>query len=283
MILRDRLTLGTFAAVAAVIWLRDRRWVADASDVLPAIAAIPLAVWLGMPWRWKAPSTTGPRPVPALELAGAILCLVAGIALNLTILLAAGWTLALWTWLRPRLPEVDRTRIRRLMVLPFAAFPWVTLDLQALGWWFRLSGAAVTQTALGLAGLPATREGTSILVQGMPIAVDAACSGLHVLQSLFIAGTFLAYLMLGSTSRYWWNLGFLLPLAWLANTARIITIAVAALTWGQAFAMGLFHTWGALFVLVLMFAGCWTLFRLQIRTPPPGAPPVSPTHQPAPG
>lgn len=264
---RDLLSLGALGILASFIWLRDRRWMSEASDVLPVLAALPLAVWLGVPWRWRPHDSANRSPQGGILPTLTILLFVLGIALNLTLLLAAGWTLGLWAWLRSRLVEVDHPRIRRLLVLPMAAFPWVTLDLQSVGWWFRLSGAATTQTVLGLVGLPATREGTHLLVRGVPISVDAACSGLHVLQSMLIAGTFLAYLMLGTSRRYWWNLALLPVLAWFANTVRIITISVAALTWDQPFAMGLFHTWGALFVLVIMFAGCWALFSLQTRAP----------------
>jgi exosortase/archaeosortase family protein len=52
-------------------------------------------------------------------------------------------------------------------------------------------------------------------------------------------------------------------LAWLANTARIVTITAAAITWGRDFAMGMFHTWGALLVLFLMFAACCAAFQWQ--------------------
>jgi exosortase/archaeosortase family protein len=87
---------------------------------------------------------------------------------------------------------------------------------------------------------------------------------LKVLQSLVVAGTLLAYSLLGTSKRYWWNVILLLPLAWLANTARIMTISLAAMTFGPEFAMGLFHSWGGLMVLVLMFLVSWGIFRFQV-------------------
>lgn len=255
---KDVTWLGFLALAAAAIWLRDRRWAADAANVLPALAGFPLMAWLGSPWRLK-----GPFQIHPTTLAVALSAAVAGLALDLTLLLAAAWTAALWAWLHPRLEPIDRRRIGGLLVLPFAAFPWIALDLQPLGWWFRLSGAHATEIIFGSLGFDIAREGTHLLVHGMPVEVTAACAGLNTLQAMLIAGAFLAYTLLGGTRFYAWNLALLLPLAWLANTTRILTLTAAALTWGQEFAMGAFHAWGGLIVIVAMFAACWILFQWQ--------------------
>ena len=149
------------------------------------------------------------------------------------------------------------------VILPLAGFPWIALDLQPLGWWFRLTGAHASEILFSGLGFEVTREGTSLLVQGMPVEVSAACAGMNALQSVLIAGAFLAYVLLGKTKAYHWNLLLLLPLAWCANTARIVTITAAAMTWGRDFAMGMFHTWGGLLVLILMFMACWIAFQWQ--------------------
>lgn len=259
----DQYWLILFAALAALIWLRDRSWFDAAEDVLPVLAALPLFYMLGKPWKQAEPSIQSRRGNPLL-IASAVLLFILGIASNLTILLAAGWTAGLWCWLKSVVAVSSHARLKRLLVLPFAAFPWINLDLQGLGWWFRLSGAWATNAILSGAGLEVTREGTRMLVQGMPVSVDVSCSGLKVLQSLVIAGTLLAYVLLGRSPRYWWNVALLLPLAWVANTARILTISLASMTFGPEFAMGLFHTWGGLLVLVLMFLMSWGIFKFQV-------------------
>jgi exosortase/archaeosortase family protein len=194
---------------------------------------------------------------------------VVGGFLSITLLLAAGWTCLLWAWLRERTPATEHTRLRRILVFAFLAFPWVTLDLEAVGWWFRLSGAYVTAGLFKAIGFHVIHNGTELTIQGAPIAVTAACSGLKVLQSMLIAGSFLAHVLLGDTPRYWQNIAALAAIAWAANTARILLISVASLTFGQEFAMGLFHTWGGLSVLVLMFIACWGLFQWQAPSPSP--------------
>ena len=261
----DVLWIGVLVFLAGFIWLRDRHWFADAADVLPVLAALPLAAWLGSPWRWNPVRRAPSRPT--LAVAG--IAIVAGLLLDLTLPLALGWTAALWAWVRQRVPAADLPRTARLLPLTLTAFPWVTLDLQPLGWWFRLSGAASAHALFSLAGLDVKGEGTELVVQGMPISVAPSCAGLNALQSLLVAGTFLACVMLRDVPgrRFALNLALLLPLAWFANTVRILAISIAALTWGQSFAMGVFHTWGGLLVLVLMFGGCWLCFRWQVPTP----------------
>lgn len=258
--------ISLLAGLAVFIWVRDLTWAAAAGDALPVLAGIPLFIWLGAPWRF----TPNPKSIAPLFLALAGVGFVLGIITELTLLLSVSWTLLLWGWLRTRLPESSLPKIRKLLVLPLLAFPWITLDLgQSLGWSFRLSAAYVVSHLFSLIGLSVTQNGTNLLVQGMPISVEAACSGLNTLQSTLIAGSALAFIFLGHQKNYWWNLPMLVLLAWLANTARIITLVVAALTFGAEFSQGMFHTWGGWLVLVLMFLLCWGIFALQRARPVP--------------
>lgn len=250
--------------LAAYVWIRDRSWLGNAEDVLPILAALPLMVWLGRPWRFQAIAPFYPK---AILLVAAVILLVLGAVFDFCLPAAIAWCLVFWSWLSNRIPSEDQRRLRRLLPLAMLAFPWVTLDLQPLGWWFRLSSAMAVENIFSSIGFSVTRTGVEILVQGLPISVDAACSGLKSLQSLLIAGVVLAFIMVGGSRRYWMNLVLLLPLAWLANTARILAISVAAMTWGSNFAMGVFHAWGGLAVLIVMFGLCWILLRLQLTVP----------------
>lgn len=253
---RDWLWAAGLAALAVFIWLRDRSWIASPPEVLPILAALPLFAWLAAPWRWQA----APAPLnPGLFLPAAIL-FAAGVAANLTFLLALAWTSALWAGLRRRLPPADHGRVRRLLALPVMAFPWVTLDAAALGWWFRLSGAWAAEQLFAGIGFQVAREGTQLCVQGLTVTVDASCSGLQTLQAMLIAGTAAAHLLLGRTRSYWWSLPCLLGMAWLANTLRVAVLSATALSFGPEFAAGWFHDWGGWLVLVLMFGLCWGLF-----------------------
>jgi exosortase/archaeosortase family protein len=167
-----------------------------------------------------------------------------------------------------RLDPGCRRRVQRLLLLPLLAFPWLALEGASLGWWFRLSGAWTAEHLFGLAGLAVTRVGTHLLVQGLPISVDASCAGLKVLQALLIAGTAVAFLQIGDRPGYSWSLPVLAGLAWLANTLRVLVLSGAALTVSPEFAQGWFHAWGGWFVLMLMFGLSAAVFSVWRRFTP---------------
>jgi exosortase/archaeosortase family protein len=256
----DRAWFATLAVLAGYVWLRDRTWWGTAEDVLPILTALPLFVWLGHPWRLRSDQ---PFQLGTIHLVVAAGLLVVGAVFDLCLPGAAAWCLALWAWASRRCESADLHRIRRLLPLALLAFPWVTLDLQPVGWWFRLSSAITVANLFSALDFSVTRTGVELLVQGLPISVDAACSGLKALQSLLIAGAVLTFVMKGTHRSYWINLLLLFPLAWISNTCRILAICIAAMTWGSNFAMGAFHAWGGLAVLVFMFGLCWAILRVQ--------------------
>ena len=256
----DWFWLGVLGAMAVFIWHRDLTWLGEAGEVVPIIAALPLFVWLGAPWRLR--NDRFALHSGSLLVAGA--SFVLGVALNLTLLLAVAWTAALWSWIRSRVSaEKDCVmRLRRLLPLPLLAFPWITLDGGQVGWWFRLSAAWAVEHLFAVIGFAVSREGTHLIVESQPVSVDASCAGLKVLQCMLIAGTMLAFIQLGRRRQYWWTLPLLPLLAWTANTVRVTTLTVAALSFGPEFAQGWFHAWGGWLVLVLMFALCWICFSI---------------------
>lgn len=255
----DYVVVAILFLLAIFIWLKETHWVSSSDDTLPILVAIPLFIWLGMPWVFRSE----PPPMSSRGIVLSAIFFLVGIALNLTILLSIGWTLFLWTWLYSRTPEESHSTIKKLLVLALMAFPWISLDAQTLGWWFRLSGAWVTAQFFTLAGYAVQQEGTNLTINNLPISVEVACAGLNTLQSMLIAGTFVAFIILGKTDRYWWNLPLLFFLSWLANTVRIIALCIAALAISPEFAVGTFHTWGGWAILLLMFSLCWLIFSLQ--------------------
>lgn len=255
----DWIILISLILLAAFIWLRDTSWMSSSDDTLPILIALPVFVWLGWPWVFQEES----GPISFKQILGAIFILLAGIALNLTILLAIGWTWLIWIWLSNRLISPKKSTLSKLLILPLMAFPWVSLDAVQLGWWFRLSGAWVTAKVFAALGANVNQEGTQLLINSLPVSVEAACAGLNTLQSMLIAGSVVAFVILGETNRFWWNIPLLVVMAWIANTIRIIVLVFAALLVDSTFALGAFHTWGGWLVLILMFGFCWFVFALQ--------------------
>lgn len=259
----DWRVIGCLAILAAFIWLRDLSWSSTFDDTLPILVGIPLFYWVGRPWNLSRPQ----EQLPASALIITAVLILLGVIANSTILLTIGWVFLLWRWLSLRTPASEHSKLAKLLVLPLLSFPWITLDAQPVGWWFRLSGAQATGAVFSLLGLDVRVEGTQLFINGLPISVEAACSGMNTLQSLLIAGSLLAYLYLGSTNRYWWNLPLLFVIAWVANTFRIMILSGVALAVSPEFALGAFHFWGGWLVLVVMFFLCWLAFWLQEPAP----------------
>ncbi len=249
---KDRAFFVFLAVLAAYIWWRDQAWMATAGEVLPILAAFPLFWWCGRPWRWR--SGGGRLEWRWVTMAAAVW--MGGEVLNATALLALAWALALWSLLAARLAPESLTPVARLLPLPWLAFPWLALEAERIGWWFRLSAAGVAERLFGALGLDVARQGTQVLVQGLPISVDADCSGLKVLQAMLIAGLVVVHRQYGSSRQYWWSLPALVAAAWCANTFRVLLVSVVALSAGPDFASGWFHAWGGMVALALMFAVC---------------------------
>ena len=259
MIARDYTCLTVLVILAVFIWGRDLSWVSSLEDTLPIILAIPVFIWLGFPWtsslKQATPSISGFMIMAVI--------FIMGIILDNTLLLTISWTGILWLWLSSRMGKDKMVSVNRLIILPVLAFPWLKLDGEFIGWWFRLSSAWITSETFTLMGFNVLHEGTRIIVQGLPVGIGQPCSGMNALQSMLIAGTALAYIHLGKTRYYWWNIIFLALMAWLANILRIMIICAVALTISPEFALGIFHTWGGWLVLLLMLCLTWGVFSLQ--------------------
>ncbi|MFN4175113.1 MAG: archaeosortase/exosortase family protein, partial [Parachlamydiaceae bacterium] len=185
---------------------------------------------------------------------------LAGAILDMNLLFAIGWV-----FLVKAMPieEPSSSELAKLLVIPFFGFPWVSFDANGIGWTFRLTGAQVTAQLFSLLNFNVIQEGTQLLINKLPISVEAACAGLNTLQSMMILGLTLAYMDLKHSILYWFNIPLLLFIAWIANTIRIIMISSMALYGGREFALGPLHSIGGLAVIFIMFMLAWGLIKLQ--------------------
>lgn len=236
-----RLVLALFALA---IWLLDLSWYTQAPDAVVIVLLLPLAFFLSGKTRQvaAAPAARGLYWMAAL--------LGLGVVCNSMLLMAFGWAgLAQWVYFQhSSLPRA------RLWLLCAGAFPWVLMDLQQIGWIFRLSGAAVTAVLYDGLGLDVSVSGTQMWIGQLPVSVEAACGGLQLLQVLLSGGVALTLLQFPRSSGFWTMIVLLPLLAWLANTARIIVICAWGLAYGLESAAGGFHTWGAMLVVFTMLA-----------------------------
>lgn len=257
-------------ATALSLWLRDTAWLAAPGDALPALAGLPLFFFLSGAGRLSA---TAP-PAPRLFLPGVALLLV-GLAGDILCVGALGWTILLWSYLSPRLPEAIRPRAAALLPLVLLSFPWLLTEGQPLGWWFRLSGATTTALFFRLIGMSVAHQGTALVIEGMPVSVAPACAGLNLLQALLLVGFLLAERSgsLRTPRDLPRTVLVLLTVAWLANTIRLIVLCAVGLTAGVAAAQAPpLHNGLGLAIFCLLFLA-WRLvggwldrYREQLRS-----------------
>ena len=259
---KDLFMLSLLALMAVFIWLRDTSWMTQSDDTLPILVVIPLIIWLGSPWEFKKVEEKSSQKFIFIVVA----LIVVGVIFNLTFFLGLGWTYLLWSWLRGKVVTKSLSSLKKLLLLSLMAFPWITLDAEVIGWWFRLSGAHIAATFFSFVGFDVIQTGTNLQVNGLSIAVEVACAGLNTLQSMFIAGTTVAYILLKDQRCFWWNIPFLFIMAWISNTIRIIGICLAGILVSSEFAMGPFHEIGGWLILLFMFSICWLFFSLQQKS-----------------
>lgn len=255
----DKGWLAGLSIAALWIWCRDLGWVPQTASTLPILASLVWYGWLVSPWEFAET----PRLVSMPQLAIAALLIVLGTSANLTLLLAIAWAIALRTWISSRFQLPTRKKASRLVVLTVMAFPWMALDGDFVSTIFRLSAAHFSESIFSLIGFTVERSGTNLWIQGLPVTVNEACSGLGVLQAAMIAGVVLLEALVPRNNHFWMQIPLLIVAAWTANALRVIVISIAALTWGTEFAAGPFHTWGGMGVLLVVFCLSWGLIEWQ--------------------
>jgi exosortase len=125
--------------------------------------------------------------------------------------------------------------------------------------------------AMQVVGLPAVAEGTTIKLSRGPIGVVAACSGLSMLLTFLALAVAVVLVIDRPALDKAVVLASAVPIAVLANVARITLTGVLQETVGPEVAMKVFHDWGgwlmmplALGMLALVL---WCLRRLLVVPP----------------
>ncbi len=154
-------------------------------------------------------------------------------------LLAAAVVLWLWGWEHFKLVSFA------WFILGFA-WPYVFLE-DTLAFQLRYFMVSATSWLLNLTGIATLQEGTSLIsaateqrAQGawFSLSVDGPCSGMRSLFALMMVSALYGYFR----QRTFWRRSLMfalsLPLAVLANMARILILIVASIFFGQNFAVG---------------------------------------------
>lgn len=118
----------------------------------------------------------------------------------------------------------------------------------------RLVASMLAETLLQGAGIRAVRQGTVIYSSaggGFQFDVADACSGLRSLVVMTALAAPYAYFTLKGLWRQWTLFALSVPLAMLANTLRIFTLALVAELIGMKLAMALYHDFSGYLVFVI--------------------------------
>lgn len=112
--------------------------------------------------------------------------------------------------------------------------------------------AALSEQTLYLLHYPIARNGVILTIGAYQLFVAKACSGLHSIFSLFAVGFLYLYVAHhGSVLRNTILAASILPIAFLCNVVRVITIALITFYLGNAAGQGFLHGLAGIMLFVL--------------------------------
>lgn len=178
----------------------------------------------------------------------------------------AGIVLFLLGWQHLRILSFPIAFLFLMIPIPSIIFNQIAFPLQ-------MFASQVGEWAISTAGIPVLREGNVLNLAHTRLEVAEACSGIRSLVSLVTLGLVYGYFM---DPRTWVRVLVVLsavPVAILANGARVAGTGMAAHWFGQEAAEGFFHQFSGWIVFVFAFLMMLILQRIILRfSPRPTAP-----------
>lgn len=167
------------------------------------------------------------------------------------------WGLIGWVWGR----AVARAALFPIAFLVFMV-PVDRLLVDAFASPLQLLAAKLAAGFTHAIGMPVTREGVNVSVPQYTFEVAVPCSGLKSLTTMIALSTLYAYLVQAP----WWRRVLVglsaVPVALLANVARVALVLLVAQSLGASIAEGFFHSVSGLFVFAIGLLGLYGLGRL---------------------
>jgi exosortase len=266
------------AGIVVVYWQVFQRlvdaWIVD-GNYSHGFLIIPIAAY----FVWERRTRLQGTPVRSnwfglVVFAGGILVLLAGLLgselflsrVSLVITLT-GIVLFLFGWARLRILAFPLAFLLLMIPLPAIIFNQIAFPLQ-------LFASRVGEFAISSANIPVLREGNVLVLANTSLEVAEACSGIRSLVSLITLGIVYGYF---TDSRMWVRIAIVLstiPVAIVANGARVAGTGIAAHWFGAAAAEGFLHEFAGWAVFVVAFVMLLGIQRVILRFAPP---PASPT------
>ena len=183
------------------------------------------------------------------------------------VLFVLGWRM-LWALIFPL------AFLLLMIPIPAIIFNQIAFPLQLLA-------SQVGEATLSTLGIPVLREGNLIILANTTLEVAEACSGIRSLISLLTLGIVFGYF---TDPRPPVRMAITLstiPIAIVANAARVAGTGVAAHYYGVEAAQGFFHSFSGWLVFVFAFVMVLAVTRIVLWIAPrPGAP-ATPAVTPA--
>ena len=263
MTLPDRRTLAVTAAIVAAMGLLYMsvlsslvaQWASD-DNYSHGFLVIPLALYFA--WERREALLGAPVKPGLLGLALIAASLVVwaagilGAELFLTrvsmIGVLAGIIWFVWGWTHLRVLLFPVLFLLLMIPLPSIIFNQIAFPLQ-------LVASQAGEFVIASAGIPVLREGNVLVLPARTLEVAEACSGIRSLVSLLMLAIVLGYF---TERRMGARVAIALasvPIAILANAARVAGTGLASEWVSPAAADGFFHTFSGWLVFVVAFAG----------------------------
>jgi exosortase len=254
--------ISIVALYAQTLTSLARQWASD-DDFSHGFFVVPIAAYFA--WERRAAFMNAPARPAVLGLvltAASLLTFIAGrfgAELYLTrvsiIGVIAGAVLFLGGWRRLRIVLFPLAFLLLMVPLPSIIFNQITFPLQGIA-------SKAGEVVIAAAGVPVLREGNILHVPGRALEVAEACSGIRSLMSLLMLAIVLGYFTERGTGGRVAIALAAIPIAILANAARVAGTGVAAYWVSPAAAEGFFHTFSGWMVFVVALGGLLGLQRL---------------------
>jgi exosortase len=173
------------------------------------------------------------------------------------LLLAAG---IIWTLFGPALLRQSKF----ILFICLLGIPLPVLVLSRLTFPLQQLASVVSSTLLTFVGVPVLREGNVIQLPAMQLEVAEACSGIRSLMSLFTIAVIYGYFLEKSITRRVILALASIPIAVVANSARIFGTGLCVQYWDPVKAMGFFHEFSG-WLIFLVSLSCLYLVHTAMR------------------
>jgi exosortase D (VPLPA-CTERM-specific) len=283
---RTAIQLGLLAVVIGLVYHRIladlvQAWIVD-GNYSHGFFIAPIAAYFV--WERRADLASAPQRPSAWGLVlvlGSLLVLAAGLLgsefflsrLSLIGVLA-GCVLHLYGWRHLRIVAFPLAFLILMIPIPAIIFNQIALPLQFLA-------SRVGEIVIDAFGIPVLREGNVLTLANTTLEVAEACSGIRSLVSLIALGLVFAYF---ADRRLWARtliVASTVPVAVVANGARVAGTGLLAHWIGPEAAQGFFHEFSGWIVFVVATLLILGLQRLLARLAPDRTPPVAPGTAPA--